>query len=75
MITNEFFQGYYQALDTIEQGVEHLMKQYQTIVSINKDNTFESSIEALQLVREHIHQVRTNYKTLQRQLADGQKKK
>lgn len=74
MITNEFFQGYYQALDTIEHDVNHLISQYQTIISINQNNAAEP-IEALRLVQEHIHQVRTNYKNLQRQLADGQKKK
>lgn len=74
MITNDFFKGYHQALDTIEYDVNYLISQYQTIINTDQNNTTET-VEALLLVQEHIRQVRTNYKTLQRQLADGQKKK
>jgi len=68
VITNDFFKGYYQALDTIEQDVLYLIKQY-------TDLGTKDSADGLNLVLEHIEQVRRNYRTLQRQLADGQKKK
>jgi hypothetical protein len=69
MITNEFFQGYHQALNTIEENVDSLLKLRE-----HGDNDFFYT-SALKQVKLHIQQVRGSYKELQRQLANEQKKK
>lgn len=69
MITNEFFQGYHQALNTVEENVEALLKFRE-----QGDNDFFYT-SALRQVKTHIEQVRSSYKELQRQLANEQKKK
>jgi hypothetical protein len=69
MITNEFFQGYHQALNTVEENVEALLKLRQ-----QGDNDFFYT-SALKQVKSHIEQVRKSYKELQKQLSNEQKKK
>lgn len=69
MITNEFFQGYHQALNTVEENVDSLIKFRQ-----QGDNDFFYT-SALKQVKSHIEQVRKSYKELQKQLANEQKKK
>lgn len=69
MITNEFFQGYHQALNTVEENVDSLIKFRE-----QGDNDFFYQ-SALKQVKSHINQVRESYKQLQKQLADEQKKK
>jgi hypothetical protein len=69
MITNEFFQGYHQALNTVEENVDSLLKLRE-----QGDNDFFYT-SALKQVKSHILQVRKSYKELQRQLANEQKKK
>ena len=69
MITNEFFQGYNQALNTVEENVQELLKLRQ-----QGDNDFFYT-SALKQVKAHIEQVRSSYRALQKQLANEQKKK
>lgn len=69
MITNEFFQGYHQALNTVEENVDALIKFRE-----QGDNDFFYT-SALKQVKAHIDQVRSSYRELQKQLANEQKKK
>lgn len=69
MITNEFFQGYHQALNTVEENVDSLIRLRQ-----QGDNDFFYT-SALKQVKTHIEQVRSSYRELQKQLANEQKKK
>lgn len=69
MITNEFFQGYHQALNTVEENVDSLIRLRQ-----QGDNDFFYT-SALKQVKTHIEQIRSSYRELQKQLANEQKKK
>jgi len=69
MITNEFFHGYHQALNTVEENVDSLLKLRE-----QGDNDFFYT-SALKQVKSHINQVRQSYKELQKQMANEQKKK
>jgi hypothetical protein len=69
MITNEFFKGYHQALNTVEENVDSLIKLRE-----QGDNDFFYT-SALKQVKSHINQVRQSYRELQKQLANEQKKK
>jgi len=73
MITNEFFKGYHQALNTIEENILHLKKHYEDDWDITTDQ-MNGVLATLEAVQEHVQQLRTSYRQLQRQLADGQKK-
>lgn len=70
MITNEFFQGYHQALNTIEENVDNLLDKYK----VTDQDDLEYAVLILTQVKSHIRQVRSSYKELQRQLANEQKK-
>jgi hypothetical protein len=77
MITNEFFKGYHQALNTVEDNVLHLINIYENKYNESSRHTdieIEKILEALDSVKLHINQLRRSYKELQRQLVNEQKK-
>lgn len=73
MITNEFFQGYHQALNTVEENLEHLKKHYQGDWEATTDE-MNGILATLEAVQQHVQQLRTSYRQLQRQLVNEQKK-
>jgi len=77
MITNEFFKGYHQALNTVEDNVAHLIDVYENQYNETPRHAtidIEKTLEALDSVKSHINQLRRSYKELQRQLVNEQKK-
>ena len=73
MITNEFFQGYYQALTTVEENLLHLRHYYEGDAEMTQDE-LNGVLATLEAVERHVAQLRSSYRQLQKQLADGQKK-
>jgi len=73
MITNEFFQGYHQALNTVEENISNLRKYYQGDWDMTTDE-MNGILATLEAVQSHIQQLRSSYREIQRQLANEQKK-
>lgn len=62
MITNEFFKGYFQALNMTEDIVSNLIEHY------NQNNSQDKAEDALEAVLAGIRGVRTSYQELVVQL-------
>ena len=70
MITQDFINGYVQALDNIDSAIGSLMNE-----SIQKNPRNTCPINAFQKVRDFVLQTRNNYKELVKELNETQSKK